>query len=95
MTEVLGTKSVSEIAIQTAEHDGSPLSLALQKLEDAYLKQSQAYLLVLHDTQPPLQHTLVSLSCIDPSVPNSSHRCLTEISTMAHGSADRNSQNCD
>ncbi|KAL0053187.1 hypothetical protein WJX82_002174 [Trebouxia sp. C0006] len=41
VTEVLGTKSVSEIAIQTAEYDGSPLSLALQKLEDTYLKQSQ------------------------------------------------------
>ncbi|KAL0036198.1 hypothetical protein WJX79_007778 [Trebouxia sp. C0005] len=41
VTEVLGTKSVSEIAIQTAEYDGSPLSLALQQLEDTYLKQIQ------------------------------------------------------
>ncbi|KAL0029933.1 hypothetical protein WJX77_008191 [Trebouxia sp. C0004] len=41
VTEVLGTKSVSEKAIQTTEYDGSPLSLALQKLEDTYLKQSQ------------------------------------------------------
>ncbi len=94
MTEVLGTKSVNEIAIQTAEYDGSPLSLALQKLEDTYLKQSQACLLVLHDTQPPLHHTLISF-CIDSSVPNSSHRCVTEISTTAHESADPNIQNCD
>ena len=64
MTEVLGTKSVSEIAIQTAEYDGSPLSLALQQLEDTYLKQIQACLLFF-DTQPPLQHTLTSLFYID------------------------------
>ncbi len=95
VTEVLGTKSVSEVAIQTAEHDGSPLSLALQKLEDTYFKQSQACLLVLHNTKPPLHHTLISLFCIDPSVPNSSHRCVTETSITAHESADPSIQNCD
>lgn len=41
VTEVMGLKSVSEVGIQTAEYDGSPLSLALQKLEETYLKQSQ------------------------------------------------------
>ena len=45
MTEVLGLKSVSEVGVQTAEYDGSPLSLALQKLEQTYLKQSQVSLL--------------------------------------------------
>ncbi len=95
MTEVLGTKSVSEVAIQTAEYDGSPLSLALQKLEDTYLKQSQACLLVLHDTQCPLHHTLISLFCIDPFVPNSSHRGVTGTSATAHESADPSLQNCD
>ena len=37
----MGFKSVKEVAIQTAEYDGSPLSLALQKLEDTYLQHSQ------------------------------------------------------
>ena len=41
VTEVLGLKSVSEVGVQTAEYDGTPLSLALQKLEETYLKQSQ------------------------------------------------------
>lgn len=41
MTEVLGLRNVSEIGVQTAQYDGSPLSLALQKLEEMYLKQSQ------------------------------------------------------
>ena len=95
MTEVLGTKSVNEIAIQTAEYDGSPLSLALQKLEDTYLKQSQVCFPVLHDTQPPLQHTVTRLFCIAPSVTNKSHRCVTEIGTTMHESADLNIQNCD
>ena len=45
VTEVLGRKSVSEVGVQTAEYDGSPLSLALQKLEQSYLKQSQVSLL--------------------------------------------------
>jgi hypothetical protein len=93
VTEVLGTKSVSEIAIQTAEYDGSPLSLALQKLEDTYLKHSQACLLVFYDTQPPLQHTLISLFYIEPFVPDKSHRCMT--STTVHELADAKIQNCD
>jgi len=95
VTEVLGAKSVSEIAIQTAEYDGSPLSLALQRLEDTYLKQSQACLPVFYDTQPPLQHTFISLFYIELFVPNNSHRCVTETSTTAHESADPNIQNCD
>lgn len=41
VTEILGQKRVSEVGVQTAEYDGSPLSLALQKLEQTYLKQSQ------------------------------------------------------
>lgn len=45
VTEVLGLKSVNEVGMQTAEYDGSPLSLALQKLEQSYLKQSQVSLL--------------------------------------------------
>ena len=41
VSEVLGLKAVSDAAIQTAEYDGSPLSLALQKLEESFLKQSK------------------------------------------------------
>ena len=39
---VMGSKSISEAAVQTAEYDGNPLSLALQQLESSYLKQSKA-----------------------------------------------------
>ena len=44
VTEVMGLRSVSEVGVQTAQYDGSPLSLALQRLEETYLKQSQVCL---------------------------------------------------
>ena len=44
VTEVMGLRSVSEVGVQTAQYDSSPLSLALQKLEETYLKQSQVCL---------------------------------------------------
>ena len=47
VTEVLGSKRMTEVGIQTAEYDGSPLSLALQKLEETYLKQTQVYTILL------------------------------------------------
>lgn len=44
VTEVLGLRNMSEVGVQTAQYDGSPLSLALHKLEETYLKQSQVSL---------------------------------------------------
>lgn len=43
VTQVLGSKAVSETGVQTAEYDGSPLSLALQQLENSYLKQTKVH----------------------------------------------------
>ena len=60
VAEVLGQKSMSEVGIQTAEYDGSPLSLALQKLEETYLKQSQVTLCLHH----PISHLVyIALPC--------------------------------
>ena len=42
VADVMGSTAVSEAAVQTAEYDGSPLSLALQQLESSYLKQTKA-----------------------------------------------------
>ena len=44
VASVLGAKAVSEVAVQTADYDGSPLSLTLQQLESSYLKQTKVQL---------------------------------------------------
>lgn len=44
VAEVMGSRAITEAAVQTAEYDGSPLSLALQQLESSYLKQSKVFL---------------------------------------------------